>query len=186
VFVLDTRWFADTEPCPFDAERRSLLGKRQLGWLQRSLLESKAPFKVLACGMVWNGAVRPGKRDCWGNWLHERDGLLRWLGERRIAGIVLVGGDLHVTRLIRHATKALCGYDVPECITSPLAQEVIPANAGAIDGVLFDAAVPSTFLLLEGEVLPTGPRLLARFVDSKGEDLHVHEFPLAELSPPAK
>jgi alkaline phosphatase D len=186
VYVLDTRWFADTEPCPFDATRRSLLGRPQLGWLQRNLLESTAPFKVLACGMVWNGAVRPNKRDCWGNWLHERDGLLRWLGERGIAGIVLVSGDLHVTRLIRHPTRALCGYDVPECITSPLAQDVIPANAGRIDGVLFDAAIPATFLLLVAEVLDTGPRLLARFCGGKGQDLHVQEFPLAELSPPAR
>jgi alkaline phosphatase D len=185
VFLLDTRWFADTEPCPFAKDRRSLLGSRQLGWLQRNLLESTAPFKVLACGMVWNGAVRPGKTDCWGNWLHERDGLLRWIGERKIAGVVLVGGDLHVTRLIRHPTKALCGYDVPECITSPLAQDVIPANAGKIDGLLFDAAIPATFLLLDAELTDVGPRLLARFRDTADADLHVEVFRLADLSPTA-
>ena len=116
-----------------------------------------------------------------------RDGLLRWLGERRITGVVLVGGDLHVTRLIRHPTKALCGYDVLEYITSPIAQDVIPANAGKTDGVLFDAAVPATFLMLEGMPVPgAGPCLRARFRDGAGEDLHVHDVMLYELSPPAK
>ncbi|MBK8096222.1 MAG: alkaline phosphatase family protein [Planctomycetes bacterium] len=182
VFVLDTRWFADQEPCPFAPTQKSLLGTRQLAWLQQGLRASTAPFKVLACGMAWNGAVRTGKLDCWANWAHERDGLLRWCGEHRIGGIVLVGGDLHVTRLIRHATKELCGYDVLEVVTSPLANDPIPANAGKIDGVLFDAAAPATFLLAEAAIADDGPRLHLRFRDAAGKELHTHVATLLDLS----
>ncbi len=183
VFLLDTRWFADEEPCPFDVGKRSLLGARQIEWLQAGLRASTAPFKVLACGMVWNGAVRPQKLDCWGHWPHERDAILRWLGDAKVGGVVLVGGDLHVTRLIRHATKSLCGYDVLECVTSPLAQDVIPANAGKTDGVLFDAQPSSTFLLLDADVTESGAQLVLRFCDSAGEELFAHACPLAALSP---
>lgn len=183
VFVLDTRWFADQEPCPFAPEQKSLLGTRQLAWLQQGLAASTAPFKVLACGMAWNGAVRTGKKDCWGNWPHERDGLLRWCGEQKIGGVVLVGGDLHVTRLIRHATKHLCGYDVLEVVTSPLANDPIPTNAGKIEGVLFDAAAPATFLLAEATVGAGGPRLHLRLRDAEGKELHSHVATLTALSP---
>lgn len=188
VFVLDTRWFADTEPSPFgDGGQRTLLGKRQCEWLQRGLLASTAPYKVLASGMVWNGAVRPAKQDTWANWPHERDGLWRWLGEHRITGVVLVGGDLHVQRVLRHATKAWCGYDLLEFVTSPLAAEPIPANAGKCDGVVFDAAVASAFLLLE--VRPgdgEGPRLLGRFRDAAGKEMYTAVVALSELAPRAK
>lgn len=182
VFLLDTRWFADEEPCPFEPDKRSLLGARQIEWLQAGLRASTAPFKVLACGMVWNGAVRPQKLDCWGHWPHERDGLLRWLGEAKIGGVVLVGGDLHVTRLIRHGTKSLCGYDVLECVTSPLTQDVIPANAGKTDGVLFDAQPDSTFLLLDADLTDSGAQLVLRFCDGAGEELFAHACTLAELT----
>ncbi|MBI5849483.1 MAG: alkaline phosphatase family protein [Planctomycetes bacterium] len=182
VFVLDTRWFADEEPCPFEPGKRSLLGARQIGWLQDGLRRSDAAFKVLACGMVWNGAVRPQKLDCWGHWPHERDAILRWLGDAKIGGVVLVGGDLHVTRLIRHGTKSLCGYDVLECVTSPLAQDVIPANAGKTDGVLFDAQPASTFLLLDADRTDSGAQLVLRFVDGAGEELFAHACTLAELT----
>jgi alkaline phosphatase D len=181
VFVLDTRWFADEEPCPFEPSKRSLLGARQLAWLQDGLRRSTAPFKVLACGMVWNGAVRPGKLDCFAHWSHERDGLLRWLGEARIGGVVLVGGDLHVTRLIRHRSEELCGYGILECVTSPLSQSVIPANAGAIDGVLFDAQPDSSFLRIDAARTDDGATLALRFLDAAGAELFAHECTASEL-----
>lgn len=188
VFALDTRWFADTEASPFAAERRTLLGRAQIEWLQQGLAASTAPFKVLACGMAWNGAVRKGKKDCWGPWQHERDGLLRWLGEHRIGGVVLVGGDLHVTRLIVHRTRDLCGYDVPEVVASPLAQAAIEANAGPHAGVLFDAAVTSAFLLATARADSDGTpaQLTLQFVRGDGAELFARTFALAELSPPPR
>jgi len=81
VFLIDTRWYGDEERWPegdaddndADGELTSLLGKRQREALIASVIASTADVKVLSCGMVWNGAVRPGKRDHWGTWAHERD-----------------------------------------------------------------------------------------------------------------
>ena len=72
VFVLDTRTFAATEPSPFRQHAASLLGAAQWKFLLDGLRESDAPFKVLACGMIWNGATRPGKLDHWESYPHER------------------------------------------------------------------------------------------------------------------
>jgi alkaline phosphatase D len=172
LFLLDTRWFADTEPSPFDATKKSLLGTAQWRWLQKGLQESQAPFKVLACGMIWNDATRPLKQDFWGRWAHERDGLFRWLGEKRIGGVVLVSGDIHRTRTVLHATKDLCGYDIPELITSPIATTVIEVNNAPHPGLLFDAGVEQSFLLLSTKLEAGSQTLHAEHVGGDGRRLH--------------
>ncbi|HEX5051673.1 MAG TPA: alkaline phosphatase D family protein [Planctomycetota bacterium] len=184
VFVLDTRSFADTEASLLAPGERSLLGAAQTRWLQRGLRGSTAAFKVLACGMVWNGGVRPGKADCWGNWLPERDALLGWIGAQRLDGVVLVGGDVHRSRVIVHPSRDLAGYDVPELITSPLAQSVIETNAVPVPGLVFDAGEGHSCLLLSATRDGDTATLRATFVAGDGREFHVREFPLAELSKP--
>lgn len=185
VFVLDTRSFADVEGSLLAPGERSLLGRAQTEWLQHGLLTSTAPFRVLACGMVWNGGVRPNKRDCWGNWLAERDALFRWLGEQRIGGVVLVSGDVHRSRVIVHPTAATAGYDLPELITSPLAQDVLEANDVPVPGLAFDAGEPSSCLFLGARVGGAdGAVLTATFVAGDGRTFHERAFPLSALSPP--
>lgn len=184
VFVLDTRWFADIESSPLAKDKRSLLGAKQIAWLQKGLLASTAPFKVLACGMVWNNAVRPGKLDCWGNWLDERDGLLRWIGANRIAGLVLVGGDIHRSRVILHPVKELVGYDVPEFISSPLAQSPIEAAKVDAPGLLFDVGSSSAFLWLETSRAEQDLEIRGHILDEAGKELFVKGFGSKQLSRP--
>ncbi|MEO6597530.1 MAG: alkaline phosphatase D family protein, partial [Planctomycetota bacterium] len=184
VFLLDTRSFADTETSVLAPGERSLLGRVQTEWLQRGLRGSTAAFKVLACGMVWNGGVRPDKKDCWGNWLPERDALLGWMGAQRIGGVVLVGGDVHRSRVILHPSKALAGYDVPELITSPLAQSVIETNAVPVPGLVFDAGEMHSCLFLSATHDVDGATLRATFQAGDGREFHVREFSLADLSKP--
>lgn len=182
VFLLDTRTFGDTEPCPFAPAKRTLLGAEQISWLQHGLANSTAPFKLLSCGMVWNGAVRPNKKDCWGNFLHERDGLLRWIGAQQIQGVILIGGDVHRSRMIVHPVQELVGYDVPELITSPLAQNVIAENNVDLPGLRFDAGEPEAFLLVQADSSPGEPVLCARFCTADGRELHACRFTLAALT----
>jgi len=165
VFLLDTRWFAATEPSPFDADAPTLLGADQWDWLRETLLASDAPFKVLACGMIWNGAVRPGKQDHWGTYPHEFEALMRFIGENQVGGVVLVGGDIHRSRCIVHDTADAAGYDIPEFITSPMHVRIIDAANQPHPGLAFDAGAPNSFLLLE--TTPDqgdGPTLTARFL----------------------
>ncbi len=177
VFVLDTRSCADTEPSLLAPGARTLLGKAQTEWLQQGLRASTAAIKVLACGMVWNGAVRPGKKDCWGNWAAERDALFAWLGTQRIEGVVLVSGDVHRSRVLLHPTAAVVGYDLPEFVTSPLAQNVLESNAVAAPGLLFDAGEANACLFLSASVdADARVTLRAVFQAGDGREFHVREF----------
>ena len=172
VFLLDTRFFAATEPSPVDSDRPTLLGKRQWQWLLRELRASTAPFKVLACGMIWNGAVRPGKQDHWGSYAHEREALFRFIGESRISGVVLVGGDVHRSRVLRHGTIESAGYQITELITSPVHDSVIEAANAPHRGLIHDAGEPNSFLLLTADDTSQPASLSASFMNHSGREFH--------------
>jgi alkaline phosphatase D len=121
--------------------------------------------------MIWNDAVRPAKVDYWGHWPHERDALFAWIAERGVRGVVLVGGDIHRTRVVQHAAPAALGYDLVELITSPLANSVIAAAAAPHPGLRFDAGVEQSALVIEHD--PQAPeRLRCEFFDANGVLLH--------------
>lgn len=178
VFLLDTRFFAGTEPSPFDKDRPSLLGKRQWKWLRRQLKASTAPFKVLACGMVWNDAVRPGKLDHWGTYPHERQALFEFIGDEKISGIILVGGDVHRTRVLQHDSVESAGYKIPEFITSPVHGGVIENAKVDHPGLVRDFGQPNTFLLMTVQGATRPNKLKAGFLDKAGRV--IFEFALAE------
>ncbi|MDP6410005.1 MAG: alkaline phosphatase D family protein [Planctomycetota bacterium] len=171
VFLLDTRWFAGTEASPYDEGRNGLLGTRQWKWLEQELRASGATFKVLACGMIWNGATRPGKRDHWGTYPGERQAVFDLVGEHSIPGVVLVGGDIHRTRALRYPTTESAGYELFEFITSPMANTVIAAANAPSEHLLHDAGVQQTFLLLTADTTAEPATLSARFLDQTGVEL---------------
>lgn len=196
VFLLDTRWFAGTEQSKQDPTKQTLLGEAQWRWLEQGLSRSKATFKVIACGMVWNGLVTPDKTDCWGRYPHEFERFVRLLGSTRSTGVVLVSGDVHRSRVIRHATASALGYDLMEFVTSPLHGRVIaeldvreekPKNGDAKDErfaatVAFDRGEPNAFLLIDTATPTTGEgTLTARFVNAEGERFHTVQLPLDAL-----
>tara|TARA_R110002096_G_scaffold23743_2_gene75443 strand:+ start:2023 stop:3300 length:1278 start_codon:yes stop_codon:yes gene_type:complete len=171
VFVLDTRTFAATEPSPFLRHHASLLGSKQWKWLLQGLEESTATVKVLACGMIWNEATRPNKQDHWGSYPHERSALFKEIGRNQITGVVLVGGDIHRSRVIRHATKESAGYDIVELISSPMHHSIIKAANAPHPGLIKDMGEPHTFLLLDAAQLDGKlTSLLARFVNDEGTE----------------
>ncbi|MDA0833466.1 MAG: alkaline phosphatase D family protein [Planctomycetota bacterium] len=148
VFLLDTRWFANTEASPFDSERKTLIGSKQWKWLKQSLTESTAPLKVLACGMIWNEAARPGKLDYWMAYPYEREGLFAFLNQQQISGVVLIGGDIHRSRHLIHPTRDRVGYDLHEFVTSPLAENVADYNNVPSPYLIYDAELLHSHLLL--------------------------------------
>jgi alkaline phosphatase D len=172
VFLLDTRYFAAVEPSPFDPEKRSLLGAKQWRWLQSELQASSGPFKILAAGMIWNGAVRPDKTDHWGTYADQWQALLKFLGRERITGVVLVGGDIHRTRVLRHDTIDTVGYRLTELITSPMHEGIIEAANAPHPNLIFDAGMPHSYLLLEADACKSPAILTARFKNSAGEVFH--------------
>lgn len=164
VFLLDTRYFAGTAASPVDANAKTLLGARQWEWLRRGLKTSTATFKVLASGMIWNEATRPNKTDHWMHYPHERDGVLKMIGELGVSGVVLVGGDIHRSRVLRHSCAELAGYDVPELITSPMHNSIIERANAPHEDLIWDSGVGHTFLILQTTLVEGVPHLLAHFV----------------------
>lgn len=172
VFILDTRTFAAMEPSPFLGHHASLLGAAQWAWLMEGLKASTAPVKVLSCGMIWNGATRPGKLDHWGSYPHEREALFRFIGKEKVEGVTLIGGDIHRSRVLRHASADLAGYDIIELIVSPMHDGIIGAANAPHPGLIKDMGEPRTILLFEASQR-TGQldSLRARFINAAGDEL---------------
>lgn len=181
VFLLDTRWFAGTEPSPFDPSKKTLLGKQQWDWLKARLAASTAPFKLITCGMIWNDAVRPGKPDYWGAYPYEREALFKFIGDSKITGCVLIGGDIHRSRVLHHDTRALAGYDLIELISSPMHDSIILTADVPHPGLIKDMGEKHTFLLLTADSTVSPPSLHAKFLNGDGKvhfefDLHADDL----------
>ncbi|MCC9608984.1 alkaline phosphatase family protein [Blastopirellula sp. JC732] len=180
VFLLDTRWFSRTEPSPVDPEKPTLLGKRQWEWLKEGLASSTAPFKVIACGMIWDDKENT-ESDDWGTYTYERDALFDFIGQQRITGVVLIGGDIHCSRLLRYKTTGQAGYPIHQFIVSPIHDRTIPSLNVAHPDLIKGAAIPHVWLRLEADMTRTPATLHAEWVqrdDRKMWDLKLDETQL--------
>jgi alkaline phosphatase D len=170
VFLLDTRWFARTEPSPVDPAQLTLVGRRQWDWLLDGLRRSSAPFKVVACGMIWDDKENR-ESDDWGSYTHERSALFDFLGRESIEGVVLIGGDIHCSRALRYDTKQQVGYDIHQFITSPIHNRTIEALNVPHPSLLYGEAVPHVWLRLEADSTIDPPQLLAKWEQLDGQDM---------------
>lgn len=185
VFLLDARWFSRTAPSPVDPDKPTLLGAQQWEWLQRELRASTATFKVLATGMIWNESVRPLKTDFWGAYPHERAAVWKFIAEAKIDGVVLMGGDIHRSRLLKHAPDFTgAPYPLYEFISSPLKQNVHPLANVPHPSLVWDVGDPSVFLLLEADSIATPPTLSGRWINAAGQELHRVRIEATELACP--
>ena len=182
VFLLDTRYFAGTEPSPVAENQPTLLGQNQWDWLRRELRASTAPFKLVASGMIWNGAVRPRKRDHWASYPYEREALFRFIGQENISGVVLVSGDIHRTRVLRYETTDTAGYPLTELVTSPIHGGVIEAANAPHPALVYDGGEPNSFLLVTVDTTVSPPILVAQFRNAAGRELYSLTLTTATLS----
>lgn len=184
VFLLDARWFANTEPSFADPDKPTLLGRRQWEWLRRELPASEAPFKVLVTGLLWADSCRANKPDCWAQYRHERDAIMRFIGERRISGVLIMSGDIHRSRAFRHPADAWhAPYDIFEIVSSPLANTV-HASANVPDPhLLFDAGVMHACVIVDADASATPPFFTARWIDHEGNELYRLRVTLDQLIP---
>ena len=170
VFLLDTRWFARTEPSPVDADKPTLLGKQQWNWLLEGLQESTAPFKVIACGMIWDDKKNT-ESDDWGTYVHEREALFEFLGKNNISGVVLIGGDIHCSRLLEYPTEKQVGYPVRQLIVSPIHERTIPSLNVPHPHLVHGAAIPHVWLRLEVDSSVIPATLHAEWVQMNGRKM---------------
>ncbi len=132
--------------------------------------------------MIWNAAVRPGKRDHWGSYPHEREALFRFIAQEKIPGVVLVGGDIHRTRVLRHETTETAGYPLVELVTSPIHASVIDAANAPHPALVHDSGEPHAFLFITVDTTVTPPVLVAQFQNAAGRELYSLTLDTARLS----
>lgn len=177
VFLLDTRWFMDTEPSFADPSKPTLIGAKQWTWLKRELQATTAPFKILASGIVWNDAVDAKKKDTWAAYGHERAALFKFVAENKIEGLVLVSGDLHRSRVVVHPTEETgIPYPVREIVTSPLGGNTAKDAGVKTAAVAFDAAENYSWALLAADSYEKPPRLVASLKSASSGELYQVEL----------
>ena len=124
-FFLDGRYYRDPNNGQ-DSPTRTMLGKKQLKWLEDGLKKSTAPFKVLISGSGWTRGrpdVSKKANDSWSSFMRERNELFMFIKDNKITGVVLLSGDTHVGELNAIPWSQKGGYDFYDLVSSPLAQE---------------------------------------------------------------
>ena len=117
--------FLDTYTYRDEVEQSTILGDIQMAWLQDTLSQSSAMFKVLLSGSSWtNRSVE--KKNTWTAFSEDRNGLFQYIRENEIEGIVLLSGDDDEAEIKASPMSREGGYDLYELVSSPLAQEPTP------------------------------------------------------------
>ncbi len=109
-FVLDTRQYRTPQPNEDGLKplndaaldpRNTILGRKQRGWLQASLISSQATWNVLAQQVMMAmvgfplGDEPKYAMDQWPGYAHERMALMRFIADRKVPNPVVLTGDIH-------------------------------------------------------------------------------------------
>lgn len=149
-FLLDNRYYRS--PNKRKTGKKTILGEEQLEWLLDALINSQAPFKMVAIGgQVLNTAEEAE------NYIHyhskEREYLLRRIEEENIKGVVFLTGDRHFTELSHYENAS--GNNIYDLTVSPLTsgvkEKVTEINDLRVEGTI---VTQHNFGVLEF----TGPR----------------------------
>lgn len=184
VFLLDTRWFSMTAPSFASPHQPTLLGNAQWEWLQQGLLASTAPFKLLACGVIWDDKEN-SESDDWGTYPHELSAVRRFIGEKRIPGVILVGGDIHASRVLKYKTTKTAGYELVQFIASPIHGSTIPSLNVYNPDLVRSAVEPHVFLRVDADSTVTPAELRATLINRDGETVFSYHLTAADLQPKA-
>jgi alkaline phosphatase D len=126
--------------------------------------------------MIFNGATRLGKTDHWGAYPTEYLRLLSIIKRNKISGVILVSGDIHWSRVIKHNTTDTIGYDLHEFITSPIHEKLIVAADAYHEGLVFSIGEPNSFLLVETKKNKDDIELTMSLRNADGEILYCHVY----------
>jgi alkaline phosphatase D len=129
VFILDTRQYRTPSRQP-DGPAKSMLGAAQKQWLLDGLARSDAKVKVVASSVT----LRYASADSWTGYARERDEILGFIRDRRVANVVFLSADVHYAAAIRHPEGVFEG------IAGPLAAFTGTARAAGRPGTLWAQA----------------------------------------------
>ena len=131
--------------------------------------------------MIWDDKKNT-ESDDWGTYMHERQALQSWLGENRVEGVVLIGGDIHVSRLLKYDTVEQVGYPIYQFITSPMHGSVIPSLNVSHPALIQSAEEPHVFLKLNVDTTVTPATLQAVWMNRDGKVIFDANIDRDELS----
>ena len=170
-----------------DGPGKSIWGKTQRAWLQRTLAESDATFKLLISPNPMVGPDDARKFDNHtniGGFQHERDSFFAWLKESGITPneFFVICGDRHWQYRSVHPTgyeEFSCGALV-DANSRPGRKPGDPKSTdpeGLIKQVYSQAQPSGGFLQVESKRAANGKSaaLVFRFRDEKGAVLHEHQ-----------
>ena len=120
--------------------------------------------------MIWDDK-KNSESDDWGTYTHERTALFDFLGKHRISGVLLIGGDIHCSRLLRYKTEQQVGYPLHQLIVSPIHNSTIPSLNVAHPDLIKGAAVPHVWLRLEVDSTQEPATLHAQWVQMNGRKM---------------
>jgi alkaline phosphatase D len=109
---------------------------------------------------------------------------LRFIGDEGISGIVLLGGDVHRTRVLRYDTRDIVGYPLTELITSPIHSGVIADANAPHPALIHDSGEPHAFLMVTIDTTVDPPTLRAQFQNAQGLELYALTLDAAALTSP--
>lgn len=181
IFLLDPRYFSQTQVSPVDPSQTTCFGAKQWQWLLDGLKESKAPFKVLAIGAIWQDKKNKETDDMFTYW-YERDALLDFIAAESITGVTLLGGDIHLARHLIHPRRV--GYDLHDFIISPGHTRTITKLDVYHPSLEWSLIEGWQFLTLTADGTTGSPRLIAEYRQPDDVVNRRVEIPMIELTPP--
>jgi alkaline phosphatase D len=120
------------------------------------------------------------EKDHWETYSAEREAIFAYIQKEKVPGVVLISGDIHVSRHHDYGSERL-GYPLHECVVSPMHERIIPALDVAHPARIWSRPEPNVFLKVEADATS----LVARWINMTGEEIHVLNLNAADLTAPA-
>ena len=177
VIVLDTRYFRN-------GTKGTFLGDEQMKWLEKELLECKAPFKIISSGPMWSDYVSNGK-DSWGKKDPEgRERIFRFIEKNRIGGVLLISGDRHGARGFRIPRPG--GFNFYEFEAGSLgARSGPPVTQENWSTQLYGMSGKYAFGEFTFDSTLDDPEVTFRLIQDSGDVIYEVKLELSQLTPPA-
>ena len=132
--------------------------------------------------MIWDDK-ESSESDDWGTYQHELTAIQKFIGEHRIPGVILVGGDIHASRVLRYKTKKTVGYELVQFIASPIHSNTIPALNVYNPDLVRSAVEPNVFLRVDADSTVTPAQLHAVLINKEGEEVFSYHLTTDDLKP---